>query len=503
MQDAPSGSRFWRWRLGACLLAIVVIAGLVRRAWTAVVVSGDLTVDTGSATTSWNGGVEIVAGSSPQTINGTLDIGGQIPSTFFGLNINLPADWPSVSFGTLRMQGTCSDTATSHPCSFWYDTETTKNNFDWSAFDGWMSLLEAHPGTTALYTFFYTPPFAADPTCLAWDMAERIKPMPPTKCVYPGSCCPPKQDQNGNMAEWQDFVSQIVTRAAGRIKAYELWNEPNIPLFWCTDTAHGCDSSTNPQKLVKMAQIAYQTIHQLDATAIVLTPSSVININGPVCGYTTDWLAGYLAAGGGQWADGISFHGYLSGCPSADITPEDVRGAIRNIRALLDIYGLASKPIWDTEAAWGRDPLTSGDAITDQDQRAAWVARAYLVRWSEGVQHFSFYGWDFGIDGELWNNGVLPDGTAFGELYRWLVGATMTSPCTLSNGTLWSCSLIRSNGAYKAIVVWKSTMDASTTSYTAPSEYVRYEDLTGVVGSVAGPMNIGRKPILFETGPIP
>jgi hypothetical protein len=74
-----------------------------------------------------------------------------------------------------------------------------------------------------------------------------------------------------------------------------------------------------------MAEIAYKTIHQLDPTAIVVTPSPVININSQI--YSTEWLAGYLAAGGGRWADAISFHGYLQGSP-ADFTPEDVQGAI-------------------------------------------------------------------------------------------------------------------------------------------------------------------------------
>jgi hypothetical protein len=152
-------------------------------------------------------------------------------------------------------------------------------------------------------------------------------------------------------------------------------------------------------------------------------------------------------------------------------------------------------PIWDTESSWE-------GAVSDPDGRAAWVARAYLIRWSEGVQRFAFYGWDFGSWGELWDNGILPAGTAFGELYKWLVGATMTGPCTLS-GTLWACPLIRANGAYKATVVWHNSMDTSTTSFSAPSEYALYQDLTGLVGNVAGPMNVGRKPVLLETGPIP
>jgi hypothetical protein len=476
--NAPRGSHFgaWWWLLGVGVLAVLVIP------WC-------LSCRT-APTSSGAGG--IASGSNAHS-HGAPGVG-PVPASFFGLDVNGPVHWPSVPFGTLRMQSECSATG-QHPCAFWYDTEPTDNTFVWSAFDEWMVALAAHPGTAALYAFTYTPPFAADPACLGWDRAQRDAGQS-TRCVYPGSCCPPRQDSAGNMIEWQDYVSQVVRRAAGRITSYELWNEPNITSFWCADTAHGCDSPTNPQKLVKMAQIAYHTIHQLDPGAVVLTPSAVIDDKGPRCGHTIDWLAGYLAAGGGRWADAISFHGYLAGCP-LDVTPEHVQGGIRAIRALLDRYGLASMPIWDTESSWG------DAAVTDQAGRAAWLARAYLIRWSEGVQRFAFYGWDMEGAGELWNDRILPAGTAFGELYKWLVGATMTSPCTLLDGTLWSCPLMRSDGAYRAIVVWKSSMDTSTASYTAPNQYVRYQELTGAVGNVAGPMNVSRTPILFETGPIP
>src|SRR5262245_58087288 len=127
-----------RWLLGVVLLAVIVIFGLVGRpAWTGVVVSGDLTVSGGTTTTSWTETVDIVPGGSPQTISGPLDIGGQVPATFFGLHVNGPLHWPSVPFGTLRMANECSGSG-EHPCAFWYDTERVDNQFNWSPFDGWM-----------------------------------------------------------------------------------------------------------------------------------------------------------------------------------------------------------------------------------------------------------------------------------------------------------------------------------------------------------------------------
>jgi hypothetical protein len=53
------------------------------------------------------------------------------------------------------------------------------------------------------------------------------------------------------------------------------------------------------------------------------------------------------------------------------------------------------------------------------------------------------------------------------------------------------------------MVVWNSAMDTTTSPYTPQAAYTRYQDLTGVIGNVTGPVNIGRSPILFETGAIP
>src|SRR5262245_20908452 len=118
---AGSRSGASRWFLGACFGGPFIILGLsTRSARTDIVVTGDLTVDTGTTTTSWTGNVDITSGTSPQVIHGALDLGGQVPSTLFGLHVDGPSHWPSVPFETLRMHNECSGTG-DHPCAFWYD----------------------------------------------------------------------------------------------------------------------------------------------------------------------------------------------------------------------------------------------------------------------------------------------------------------------------------------------------------------------------------------------
>jgi beta-glucosidase/6-phospho-beta-glucosidase/beta-galactosidase len=34
------------------------------------------------------------------------------------------------------------------------------------------------------------------------------------------------------MDYWRTFVRAVATRYKGQIEAYEIWNEPNLKMFW-------------------------------------------------------------------------------------------------------------------------------------------------------------------------------------------------------------------------------------------------------------------------------
>ncbi len=103
-------------------------------------------------------------------------------------------------------------------------------------------------------------------------------------------------------------------------------------------------------------------------------------------------------------------------------------------------HGLFDKPIWDSEGSWG-DP----NVLRDREAQAASVARSYLLHWSNGVGRFYWYIWDdSGTDpgGMGWGSlshpathTPLPATTAYKQVYNWMVGATMTTPCTASGST--------------------------------------------------------------------
>jgi uncharacterized protein (TIGR03437 family) len=121
------------------------------------------------------------------------------------------------------------------------------------------------------------------------------------------------------------------------------------------------------------------------------------------------------------------------------------------------------------------------------------------VRPSTNLQMAGWFAWSAtGVPGNLADGSVQPTvaGTAYGELYKWLVGATITKPCSgIANGT-WSCSFTRPGG-YVAQAVWNTQ---GFINYTPGLGYVQYRGLSGKTMSI-GPdafIDVGPLPVLIE-----
>src|SRR4051812_25166745 len=150
----------------------------------------------------------------------------QIPSTFFGMHIlhavNGSTPWPTDQFGALRLWDSGVD---------WHEIATARGTYNWTNFDKWMALAQQH-NVDVTYTFGRVP---------SWANGGQGTAAPMT-----------------NMQDWDDFVRAVVTRAAGRVKYWEIWNEPNDTHFWNGSVA----------TLVTMAQHARDIIKSIDANAV-------------------------------------------------------------------------------------------------------------------------------------------------------------------------------------------------------------------------------------------
>jgi hypothetical protein len=213
---------------------------------------------------------------------------------------------------------------------------------------------------------------------------------------------------------------------------------------------------------------------------------------------------------GGQFADIIGFHGYVSTgksgtCPIA----EDVITVIDDMNtAITSASGESGKPWFDTEDGWSK---AADEDFLDPDRQAAFLARYEILQRSMGVERGYWYRWDSTQDytGALWtsSSGTIEAANTWDEVSKWMVGATFSTPCTV-NGTIWSCGFTRSG--YQALAVWDASQDClngscPTTVFTVPAGgYIEYRDLTDSLTTISGgTAPIGAKPILLETATLP
>lgn len=391
--------------------------------------------------------------------------------------------WPTVSASGIRL----SDTLTG-----WSQINTANGTYDFSELDAWLNQAQAHH-QTVLYTFEKTPQWASsnpnDGTCKFWN---------------PGECDPPSDlqpDGTGTDQYWKDFVTAIATHAAGRIAYWEIWNEAHNSFYWNGTVA----------QMLRMASDAYSIIKKIDPNALVTSPSSPNYVDASL----DVWMTDYLAAGGGNYADIQTFHGYtlIGGCGNYP-SPERLMPIVRTLQRILVKYGQGLKPLWDTEASWGPQADT---CFYDQDLQAAFVARFYMIHWSVGVSRLYWFQYNSTTEGSLWSpapyscGGVtcyfapgtlLEPGIAYQQVYNWMVGATMSQPCSAS-GTVWTCGFTRPNG-YVARAVWDTSQTCSdgictTAEYAVESQFTKYSTLSGETVNITGAaVPIGAKPILIE-----
>jgi len=378
-----------------------------------------------------------------------------VPATLFGLHIqraDSTTPWPTSSFGAWRLWD-------SHVA--WPSLEPSQGQWYWGALDNDVALAQQHNVDVLL-------PLGLSPT---WASARPTE----GSAYQPGNAAEP-----ANINDWTNYVRTVATRYKGKVHYYEIWNEPNLTVFY-TGTV---------DTMVTLAQAAYTTLKQVDPTIQVVCPSTTEN--------DTTWIDSFWSKGGTAYTDIVGYHFYV--WPDG---PENMLAQINQVQQVMSSHGLSNKPLWDTEAGWQIANSTggpvAGNGVLDDMTAAAFVARAYAVQWNAGVSRYFFYAWDDNQMGmtELDSTTVKPPGQALGVVYSWLSGASMGTCSTDGSGT-WQCPITRSNG-YAAWMLWNPNQ---TVNYPVPGNWGARtrRDLTGAKNTVTGQstQSVGPSPILLE-----
>jgi hypothetical protein len=258
----------------------------------------------------------------------------------------------------------------------------------------------------------------------------------------------------------------------------------------------------------------------LDPTAKIVSPSPVGGDVNNMLGEVASSLGNYFSTSvggyaGGTFSDAIGFHGYVGTathqttqsvpCP----TPENVNTVIADMNQTFASFpGSANgKLAFNTEGGWSE---ATYEGFTDPDRQAAFLPRYLLLQQSANIDRVYWFAWDSKTAASLYNDTTsqaTPAATAYAEVNQWTVGATLSQACS-AKGTVWTCSFTRPGG-YAAQAVWDASQDCTSSSCPTPTSfpaggYIEYRDVAGNVAQVSGAsVQIGAKPILLETAPLP
>jgi hypothetical protein len=263
------------------------------------------------------------------------------------------------------------------------------DTFDPSRIDlelGWAAAI----GMNTMRVFLHDLPWKQDSSgfrrridrFLSMADSHGIKPVfvltssPPWASGASDPATPPKDP-----ATFAAFAGDFAQRYAGKVAAYEVWNEEDGSEFWSTGPDAG--------RYTALLKPAYAAMKHADPSARVLM--------GPLTGNDYQYLERVYAAGGKGSFDGVSVHtdtACLDRGP--DVLYRDPAAgnrvgqftflAYREVRAVMLANG-DDKPIWMTELGWSSTRRTCARGAW-AGQKPAGVGEADQARYLTRAYHY-------------------------------------------------------------------------------------------------------------------
>lgn len=169
----------------------------------------------------------------------------------------------------------------------------------------------------------------------------------------------PKTDAEVN--GFANFCAYVVGQLKGKVKYYEMFNEPNsLHQIWGSD-------------YVKLIKAAYPAIKAADPDAVVLGVSQA-GIWWPN-NVEADFMKQVFQAGGAPYMDAVSAHAYPD--LSKVAVDEHPYSYKQVMDCIVDAMCGANLPIWITETGYGSMPNEYGSV--DEYQQAAYEARLMVM----------------------------------------------------------------------------------------------------------------------------
>ena len=199
-----------------------------------------------------------------------------------------------------------------------------------------------------------------------------------------------------DLSDFGDFVEAVVRRYKGRIRYYQIWNEPNIYPEWG-------EQPVDPVGYTALLKEAYIRAKAVDPDAVIICGALAPTIElGPRDMNDLIFLQRMYDAGAGAYFDIMSVQGYglWSGPYDRRMRPITINFS-RNlfIRDIMVKNGDAHKPIWISEMNWNALPPDHPSppyyGRVTLEQQARYAVEAYRRAQAEwpwvGVVNFWFF----------------------------------------------------------------------------------------------------------------
>ncbi len=177
-----------------------------------------------------------------------------------------------------------------------------------------------------------------------------------------------------NSAHWFDppdpdlfanYARRVVARYKSRVKYWELWNEPNVDIYW--------KPQDGMKRYTALLKRTYTELKREDATCRLL-----------VGGLSMDFIASLeqlYQQGAKDYFDICNVHPFVT--PVVENALALLIGSISKVRAVMAAHGDAVKPLWITEL--GCPGMPAGAQTKEwwlgrnstEDEQARWVEKVY------------------------------------------------------------------------------------------------------------------------------
>jgi len=310
----------------------------------------------------------------------------------------------------------------------WGMAEKEPGSFDWSEYDRQLDAVHGAGMEIMPILLRYYPPYERD-----WaGKTDRIQ-QPPY-----------------DMDQWAKFVQTTASQYRGRVKVWEVWNEPTYTM--------------KADYYAKLLKVTYERIKAADPDAVVVGFG----------GSDPEYIRQTFEAGSVKCSDVMSVHSY------AELARPFERMA--NLAAALNDVAVkfgSTKRVWHTEQGSGGDGMGYLASGQTEEQCAVNLAQSYLSALSAGAEKFFWFSAQttprYG-DAVFYEDYVpRPRLVALNGLARVLKGRRVTGRTELGDGKV-ACVLMDGN-AGAAAALWN--LEDTMTVRLAAGTKVTWADMLG------------------------